>query len=78
MWLGIFAGIYFCGLAIFGVLQELISAIRTDWFSLLGINFCDFQKFPAPRNDDICFYWVRAMEIQIFKQYYSVHMVVGQ
>ena len=31
-----FAGVYFCGLAIFGVLQELI--------------FCDFQKaeYPVP------------------------------
>ena len=50
MWLGIFAGVYFCGLAIFGVLQELIYAIRTDSFSLLGINFCDFQKVPAPAH----------------------------
>ena len=35
----IFAGVYFCVLAIFSVF-----AIRTDWFYLLGINFCDFQK----------------------------------
>ena len=34
----------FCGLAIFCVLRELILATRTDWFFLLGINFCDFQK----------------------------------
>ena len=25
---------------------ELVSAIRTDWFYLLGIYFCDFQKVP--------------------------------
>ena len=37
------AGVYFCSLAIFCVLRELIFAIRTDWFFLLGINFCDFQ-----------------------------------
>ena len=37
-------------LAIFGVLQELISAIMTEWFSLLGINFCDFQKVPVPTH----------------------------
>ena len=28
--------------AIFCVLRELIFAVRTDWFYLLGINFCDF------------------------------------
>ena len=44
MWPEIFAGVYFCGLAIFCVLRELIFAIRTDWFFLLGINFCDFHK----------------------------------
>ena len=25
---------------------ELVFAIRTDWFYLLGIYFCDFQKVP--------------------------------
>ena len=30
----------------FCILRELIFAIRTDWFFLLGINFCDFQKVP--------------------------------
>ena len=43
----IFAGVYFCGLAIFGVLRELIFLIRTDWFFLLGINSCDFQTVPS-------------------------------
>jgi len=47
MWHEIFAGVYFCGLAIFCVLRELIFAIRTDWFLLLRINFCDFQKVPS-------------------------------
>ena len=40
-----------CGLFLrngdFCVLRELIFAIRTDWFFLLGINFCDFQKVPS-------------------------------
>ena len=44
VWHEIFAGVNFCGLAIFCVLRELILATRTDWFFLLGINFCDFQK----------------------------------
>ena len=26
------------------ILRELISAIVKDWFSLVGINFCDFQE----------------------------------
>ena len=38
----------FCGLAIFCVFQELIFAIRTDWFLLLGIIFCDFREYPVP------------------------------
>ena len=35
---------YFCGLAIFCILRELIFTISTDWFFLLGNSFCDFQK----------------------------------
>ena len=37
----------FCGLAFFCVLWQLIVVIRTDWFFLLGINFCGFQKVPS-------------------------------
>ena len=33
VWHEIFSGVYFCGLADFCVLCELIFAIRTDWFS---------------------------------------------
>ena len=50
VWHKIFAGVYFCGLAIFCVLRELIFAIRTDWFFLLGINFCDFQKVRSAQS----------------------------
>ena len=32
----IFGGVYFCGLAIFCVLRELIFTIRTDCFFLAG------------------------------------------
>ena len=44
------AGVYFCGLASFCVLRDLIFAVRTDWFFLLGINFCDFQKVPSSQH----------------------------
>ena len=47
------SGIYFCGLAILCVLRELIFAIRTDWFFLLGINSCDFRKYPLPSIDNM-------------------------
>ena len=47
VWDKIFAGVYFWGLATFCVLRELIFAIRTDWFFLLGINFCNLQKVPS-------------------------------
>ena len=33
-------------LAIFGDLRDQFFAIRTDWFFLLGIKFCYFQKVP--------------------------------
>ena len=35
----------FCGLMVFCVFWKLIFAIRTDWFFLLGINFCN--QYPA-------------------------------
>ena len=38
---------HFCGLASFCVLRELTFAIWTDWFFLLGINLCGFQKVPS-------------------------------
>ena len=50
MWHKIFVGVYFCGMAIFCVLGELVLEITTDWFFLMGINFCDFQK--VARIDD--------------------------
>ena len=37
----------------FSVLRELIFAIRTDWFFLLGRSFCDFQKVPSTQH-----YWI--------------------
>ena len=58
-----YAGFYrvaqnFCGslfLQILCVLWELIFTIRTDWFFLLEINFCDnfFSGSPGQINDNI-------------------------
>ena len=53
VWHEIYAGVYFCGLAIFFVLRELIFAIRADWFFRLGINFTIFRKYPVPSVDNI-------------------------
>ena len=50
MWHEIFVGVYFCGLAIFCVLRELIFVIRTGWFFLLGIIFLQYSQstqYPA-------------------------------
>ena len=50
VWQQIFAGVYFCRLAIFCVLRKLIFAIRTDWFFLLGIIFwrlSESTQYPA-------------------------------
>ena len=55
----------FCGLAIFCVLRELIFAIRTDWFFLLGIDFCDFRKYPVPSIDNI-FVFIEYVHMYIF------------
>ena len=50
----IFAGVYFCKLAIFCVLRELIFAIKTDWFFWLEIYFfAIFRKYPVPSFDNI-------------------------
>ena len=52
VWYEIFAGVYFCGLAIFCVLRELIFAIRTDCLFLLGINFLRFSESPGQIIDN--------------------------
>ena len=56
VWQEIFAGVYFCGLAIYCVLRELSFAIRTDWFFWLGINnniFAILRKYLVPSIDNI-------------------------
>ena len=37
-----FAGVVFCGLALFCILREQIFVIRDDWYSLLGTIFLRF------------------------------------
>ena len=70
-----FAGVYLCGLFFFCVLRELLFATRKDWFFLLGINFCHFQKVPSTQHwQYFRFYWVRAIEMHILKQYYGVRL----
>ena len=68
VWHEIFAGVYFLrtGEIFFWGGGGLIFAIRTDWFFLLGIDVCDFQKVQSLKH------WVGAMEIHIFKQYYGM------
>ena len=48
-----FVGVYFCGLAMFYVLRELIFAIRTDWFSCWELIFAIFRKYPVLSIDNI-------------------------
>ena len=50
VWHKIFAGVYFCGLAIFCVLRELIWQIG---FSCWELIFAIFRKYAVPRVDDI-------------------------
>ena len=67
-------GSLFFGLAILSVLRELIFAIRTDWFFLLGINICDFQKvpMPVPSIDNIYFFIEYVQQKYIFSNNKSV------
>ena len=45
MWHEILAGVYLRGLAIFfSFAGTYFCDFKEDWFFLLGINFCDFQK----------------------------------
>ena len=63
MWHEIYVGVYFGRLAIVCVLRELIFATKTDWFFLLEINFCDFQKVPSAQHcTDNIFVFVKYVE----------------
>ena len=35
------------------IIGDYKGTIRTDWFFLLGIDFCDFRKYPVPSTDNI-------------------------
>ena len=76
VWHEVFAGVYFCGLAIFCVLRELIFPIRTDWFCL-ELIFAIFRKCPVPSIDYI-FVFIeyytcnRNTYFQVINQYFVV------
>ena len=67
---------FFCGLAIFCVLRELIFPIRTDWFCL-ELIFAIFRKYPVPSIDYI-FVFIeydtcnRNTYFQVINQYFVV------
>ena len=69
-------GVYFCRLAIFCVLRELIFPIRTDWFCL-ELIFAIFRKYPVPSIDYI-FVFIeyytcnRNTYFQVINQYFVV------
>ena len=52
VWHKIFAGVYFCGLAIFCPLRELIFAIGTV-FSCRELIFAIFRKHPVLSIDNL-------------------------
>ena len=63
----------FLQLAIFCVLRELIFAIRTDLFFLLGIKLCTFQNFPDKSLIIFSFLLNKCNGNRYFKQYYGAH-----
>ena len=77
--------IYFCGLATFCVLHEPIFAIRTDWFFLLEINFCDFQNMSKRTQHPALTIFSfllsmcnRNIYFQTIEQYFVVHRFVPE
>ena len=42
--------------------EGLISAIRTEWSFLLGINFCNFQKVLNKQIIDITFVFIEFVQ----------------
>ena len=63
-WHEISAGVYFCGLAIFCILWEVIFAIKKNWFSLLEINLRFSESIQYPRakekkNTKVCVPYVK-------------------
>ena len=63
---------------------ELIFAIRTDWFVLLRINFCDFQEVPVPSIDNIFVFIEYVQQKYIFSnndikpEYFVVYRFVSE
>ena len=53
MWHEIFAGVYFCGLATFCVLWELIFRLGQIGFSCWELIFAIFRKNPVPSIDNV-------------------------
>ena len=47
VWHNIFAGVYFL---LIGDFLCFAGTNLTDWFFLLGINFCDFQKVRSAQS----------------------------
>ena len=81
VWHEIFEGVYFCGLAIFCVLWELIFAIRTDWigFSSRELIFAVFRKYPALRIFSFLFSTCnRNTYFQTINQYFVVYRFVSE
>ena len=77
--------IYFCGLATLCVLHEPIFAIRTDWFFLLEINFCDFQNMSKRTQHPALTIFSfllsmcnRNIYFQTIEQYFVVHRFVPE
>ena len=68
VWHKILAGVYFCWLATFCVLQKLIFAITADWFSC----------YPVPSIDDSFVFRVHAIEIHNYFRAINQYFVVSE
>ena len=73
MWHETFSGVYFYGLAIFCVLQELIFAISTDLFFCWEFIFAIFRKYQYPASTIFSFLLSTCNKNAYFLgQYYGV------
>ena len=70
MWHEIFAGVYFCELAIFLSFARINFCDGQIGFSPLELIFVIFRKYPVPSIDDIfVFCQVRAIEVVVKHSY---------
>ena len=77
VWHENFEGVYFCGLAIFSVLQEVIWQLGQIGFSCWELFFAIFRKYPEPSIVNI-FVFIESSKRNTYFQFINQHFVVSE